>query len=514
VFTLSGHGLQPFWVLDPASVAGLSYEEAAALPADFGEYVRSVAAQHGCKIDSVFDLARVLRVSNTYNNKAKRVPVTSHPGDGGELIYRYVRDRLDEFVAQQRAAHPQPELRSDGWQTVTGGTNGQTTETFSRYTLIRRMETAPVGGRNKRLFGVAKDAQRQGDLDADMEAALTAAALSTSVPGDPMTPAEIAATIKSARDSAPAGSSGRGDQHKAAAASVALQRSVAERAAALAEAQRTFRKWLGEAYDTDGLDLMLATLAVERLGGDPLWILLVSGPGNAKTETVQSAQGQRNTYVVSTISSPGALLSATSKRDRAADASGGLLRVIGDRGVLVIKDVTSILSMGRELRAEVLAALREIYDGRWTRTVGTDGGRTLDWVGRIAIIGAVTTAWDTAHAVVAVMGDRFVLLRLDSTKGRMTAGRQAIGNTGSEREMRDELAAAVADVIAGLDDTAIDLTDEETKKLLAAADLVTRARTGVEFDYRGDVIDAHAPEMPTRSPSSSPRCSAVVSRWA
>ena len=34
--------------------------------------------------------------------------------------------------------------------------------------------------------------------------------------------------------------------------------------------------------------------------------------------------------------------------------------------------------------------------------------------------------------------------------------------------------------------------------LLAAADLVTLARTGVEYDYRGDVIDAHAPEMPTR----------------
>jgi hypothetical protein len=43
-----------------------------------------------------------------------------------------------------------------------------------------------------------------------------------------------------------------------------------------------------------------------------------------------------------------------------------------------------------------------------------------------------------------------------------------------------------------------DASDEETDLLLAAADLVTLARTGVEFDYQGDVIDAHAPEMPTR----------------
>ena len=34
--------------------------------------------------------------------------------------------------------------------------------------------------------------------------------------------------------------------------------------------------------------------------------------------------------------------------------------------------------MNRDTRAKVLAALREVYDGRWDRNVGTDGGRTLD----------------------------------------------------------------------------------------------------------------------------------------
>ena len=34
--------------------------------------------------------------------------------------------------------------------------------------------------------------------------------------------------------------------------------------------------------------------------------------------------------------------------------------------------------------------------------------------------------------------------------------------------------------------------------ILQAANIVTLARTGVEIDYRGDIIDAHMPEMPTR----------------
>jgi Domain of unknown function (DUF3854) len=266
----------------------------------------------------------------------------------------------------------------------------------------------------------------------------------------------------------------------------------------LDQAHDIFRRWLGEDYDLDALDALLCAFAAERLDGDPLWMLLISGPGNAKTETIQAATGI-GAYVVSTITGEAALLSATPKREHSRDATGGLLRQIGSRGLLVIKDVTSILSMNRDTRAGVLAALREIHDGRWSREVGTDGGQSLAWSGRLVVVGACTTAWDQAHAVIATMGDRFVLLRMDSTVGRVAAGRKSIGNTGSEKQMRADLAGAVAGVVAGCDPSAdLSLTDEETERLLAAADLVTLARTGVEYDHRGDVIDAHAPEMPTR----------------
>ncbi len=262
-------------------------------------------------------------------------------------------------------------------------------------------------------------------------------------------------------------------------------------------AHDVFRRWLGVDYDTDVLDVVLATAAVERLDGDPLWLLVLSGSGNAKTETVMALRGC-GAVLTSTIASEGALLSATAKQERAADATGGLLRALEPRGILVVKDVTSLLSSDRNLRGQVIAALREVHDGRWDRNVGTDGGRTLSWSGRIGVVGAVTTAWDRAHDVIAGMGDRFVIVRADSTTHRVAAGRRAIGNTGAEETMRAELAAVVGAVITGMDPAPGPVTDEETDRLLTAADLVTRARTGVDYDYRGDVIDAHAPEMPTR----------------
>ncbi len=167
----------------------------------------------------------------------------------------------------------------------------------------------------------------------------------------------------------------------------------------LDECHKIYRHWLGESYDLGALDVVLACAAVEQLGGDPVWLLMVSGSGNAKTETIGALQGA-GAYVTSTVSSEGALLSATSAKDKAKDATGGLLRKIGPRGLLVIKDFTSILSMNRDSRATVLAALREVYDGKWERNVGTDGGKTLTWSGRLVVIGATTSKYDAAHEVI------------------------------------------------------------------------------------------------------------------
>jgi hypothetical protein len=130
----------------------------------------------------------------------------------------------------------------------------------------------------------------------------------------------------------------------------------------LAELDRAFGRWLGVDYDLDAIHATLAVAAVNRLDGDPAWLLIVGGPGNAKTETV-SALSTSGAHVVSTIASEGALLSGTNMGERSSDATGGLLRVIGDSGVLVLKDFTSILSLPPSARPSVLAALREIYDG-------------------------------------------------------------------------------------------------------------------------------------------------------
>ncbi len=262
-----------------------------------------------------------------------------------------------------------------------------------------------------------------------------------------------------------------------------------------------FAYWFGDYFDHQYLDVVLSVaLTGLRLDGDPCWLQVIGGAGVGKTE-VTAALADSGCMVVSTISGEAALLSGTSAKSRAKNATGGLLRTVGARGVLVIKDFTTILSLHREKRAEILAALREIYDGMWTRNLGVDGGQTLSWSGRLTVISCVTGVYDDHHGVIAAMGDRFLSLRLDSEDRAMRqhATRRAIANVGGEAAMRQQLGDVVAGFLRNLqipDDLAPD--DQTTSRIVALADLVARARSQVSKDFKGDPENAHAAEMPTR----------------
>src|SRR5262245_31992681 len=104
----------------------------------------------------------------------------------------------------------------------------------------------------------------------------------------------------------------------------------------LKDAHKVARHWFGDSYDLDILNAVLASTAVERLKGDPVWLLVIGGPRNTKTETVFGLEGCGAT-ITSTITSDAALLSASPRKSRVKGATGGLLRKLGDRGVLVIK---------------------------------------------------------------------------------------------------------------------------------------------------------------------------------
>jgi hypothetical protein len=263
----------------------------------------------------------------------------------------------------------------------------------------------------------------------------------------------------------------------------------------LEHARTVFRRWL-HLPDTGVVDVVLGAVAANRLAGDPVWLLIVGPPGGGKSETLGSISGLSDVYPTGTLTEA-ALLSGTPKKEHASDAKGGLLRAIGDTGIIVCKDFGSVLSMNRDARASVLAALREIFDGSWTRHVGTDGGKTLHWQGRVGLIGGVTPTIDRHHAVMGAMGERFAFYRLPLADAKLQA-KQALEHAGREETMRQELAGAVRDALADLREPR-GRTDEETDRLISLVTLVVRARSAVERDgYSREIELVPGSEAPTR----------------
>jgi hypothetical protein len=211
-------------------------------------------------------------------------------------------------------------------------------------------------------------------------------------------------------------------------------------------------------------------------------------PGGGKTELIGSLADLPEIHFAATLTEP-ALLSGSPKRERAQDATGGLLRAMGKHGIIVAKDFTSVLSMATDSRQQVLAALREVYDGSWTRHVGTDGGKTLHWSGKAGLIAGCTPTIDRHHAVMGAMGQRFVLYRLPESDPTELA-RRSLLHVGREKEMRRDLRDAVTSFMAGvtLPEAAPRPADQDIERLITLATFAVKARSAVERDgYRREI---------------------------
>jgi hypothetical protein len=251
----------------------------------------------------------------------------------------------------------------------------------------------------------------------------------------------------------------------------------------------TFRRHL-YLPDPGPVLVVLGAVVANLLSGDPVWLLLVGPPSSGKTEILSSLTGLTFIHEVSVFTEAGLLSGSIARQE---GATGGLLAQLGRFGIIVAKDFTSLLSESAEVRSGLLAALREIFDGRWSRRLGTGGGRTIGWCDKAGFLGAVTETIDRAAAVIGAMGERMVLYRMPELddEGRLEQARVAQRNAGRQASIRAELRHAVSDFIndVALPDAA-DEPDEATgEALVLLSDLATRCRFAVERDSRDRQIE-------------------------
>jgi len=243
----------------------------------------------------------------------------------------------------------------------------------------------------------------------------------------------------------------------------------------LADVDRVFQETL-HMPDLGALHVVLATVAANRMDGEPVWLLPIGPPSSAKTEMAETLVDLPETYTLSTTTKAGLLSGSTDH-----GGTGGVLIEGGKRFVLVIKDFTTICSEHASTRNEVLAIFRELFDGRVERAVGTGGGRVLKWRGHAGCIACATEAVDTVD--MANFGERWVRYRLpeSSEDDRFLMGMVALDNLGRQRAQRAQRQRVVTDFFLDvvLPEAPPKLPPDEQDRLILLADLGTRCRSAV-----------------------------------
>ena len=144
--------------------------------------------------------------------------------------------------------------------------------------------------------------------------------------------------------------------------------------------------------------------------------------------------------------------------------------------------------MRPDAKAEVLAGLREVFDGAWTRHLGTDGGKTLAWKGKVGLLFGVTGVIDAHYAVIGAMGDRFLLCRLRPEEGQLKRALDHVGAT--TQQMRKEMADTVSQLFAAPRRAPRPLAEDEFEVLNEVCSLVVRLRGAVDRDRISREIEA------------------------
>jgi len=244
------------------------------------------------------------------------------------------------------------------------------------------------------------------------------------------------------------------------------------------------------------LNVIVAITVAAKLEGDPIWLLIIGGPSSGKSELCQSLGTIPFVHSVSTLSENTFLSNMPSSGGK----ENSLLHRIGPKGVLVMKDYTSILSMRAEKRDVIISQMREIYDGAISKESGN--GKSESWKGKLNWIGAVTESVYLKEDESAGMGRRTINYVMPSQDRRKTTMR-AVKNNKDSKEKRDRIQAifneTIMEIVENLIDKPLpDISEEFTEELVDLADFITEVRSPTERNFRGELVLVPSSEMPMR----------------
>jgi hypothetical protein len=245
--------------------------------------------------------------------------------------------------------------------------------------------------------------------------------------------------------------------------------------------------------DHGAVYVALAGVVANYADGDVVWPLLVGPSGSGKSEIVNAVRDAPHVKPLSSLT-PQTLLSGFERKGEPAS----LLLQIGEFGILAFKDLTTVLTMHREARGQIIGQLREVADGKTEKSFGN--GLRIAWEGKLGLIAGVTPIIDEQHNFLAVMGERFLLYRLPEVSRRDIA-RRSLARRGHEPELRQRMRVAVRGFLEQFQGCGrLELPERFNERLIELSDIITRA--GPESPATATPATSSTCPSPKRRPGS------------
>ena len=181
--------------------------------------------------------------------------------------------------------------------------------------------------------------------------------------------------------------------------------------------------------------MVLTALVANWLAeSDPVWTMIVAPPSSGKTALIQAIEGIDGVFGLGKLTGR-TFVSGMSGEDRS------LLMWLNENNKWLIthKDWGTVTSLNPNERNEVLAQMRQIYDGTFDAQYGT--GVKVNWRGKLGFLVGATPAVDRLQKWSTELGERFVQFRPTAPDNHRVTIRASL-NKGHEVEMREALSGA------------------------------------------------------------------------
>jgi len=246
--------------------------------------------------------------------------------------------------------------------------------------------------------------------------------------------------------------------------------------------------------DEGVIKVLTASIVANRLGLDPVWLIIIGGSGTGKSELINMTGDLDFIHPISDLTTN----TFASGLERRGEETSLLNKV--NNGIMTFKDFTSVLSKHRDARTEIMGQMREIYDGQYTKRTGN--AKDIAWRGRVGAVAASTGIIYKYIGELAAMGNRFMMYHMDKPdriEVSLRAAENARNMETHRKRMRNAFKLFVEHVLKNIDIDDIEIKQETKERIVRVADLTARVRSGISKDSNTGEIDfVPDPEVGTR----------------